>query len=742
MSTETVVHTACPAHCSGNACGILAHVRDGQVSKLEPATFPDNRYTRICQKGLTTLQILYHPDRLRYPLRRAGARGEGKWQQLSWDEALDYVAERLKDVAAKHGRRSVAWVLGGPGSGTVKFGAYTRFAGCFQGTRVSTWGYGDAAGPCGTISTFGAHQLGDFVANLEEPRLNICWGTNPAESGPFRMRSLLDAKERGVKLVVIDPIFTITASKADEFLAVRPGTDAALALGMMHQILEDGLEDRDFMSRYTVGPYLVRQDNSRYLRGRDLSPDGDDTYMVWDMAVGEARVADSAVKPALEGSYNPGSVSCKTAFQMLKELIQEYPPSRAAEITGVSEDKIVRMARAYATLKPAAILTNNGLGRTYHGDITFRAVGTLAALTGNIRLPGPAGHRGVQYNWGPFLKPRADQPSYSRLGILNMYDAIARGEPYPVRAAWFAFINFINQCTNNNRILNEIIPELEFIVVADMFMTTTAQHADVVLPVCTFLEFTDMVNGPHPYIQLQQRVIPPLYESKSDVQILRELAPRLGFDEYFKTEEEFIDLLLDSGDPSIEGINVQRLKEGPATIKSPPRPTDHTASAQFRTPSGRIEFYVEKLLPFGEALPVHKEPLESNRTPLARKYPLSLVQVHSKFHVHSSYVKSAWLHELDTEPLLEINPADASKRQIQDGDLVEMFNDRGQVKVKAKLNAGVQPGVVNLTHGWWPSHFREGNLNALTNDAINPAQEAAYEANMCMNDNLVEVRKV
>jgi len=720
---------------------MLAHVRDSQVTKLEPAPFADNRYTRICQKGLATLQLLYHPDRLQHPLRRTGNRGEGKWERLSWDEALDYVAEQLKGVATKYGSRSVAWVLGGPGSGTVKFGAYTRFAGCFQGTRVSTWGYGDAADPCGTMSTFRAHRLDNFTASFDELRLNIVWGTNPAESTPFRMRPLLDAKEKGVKLVVIDPIFTITASKADEFLAVRPGTDVALALGLMHQILEDGLEDRDFLSRYTVGPYLVRQDNGRYLRGRDLAPDGNDTYMVWDAASGEACAPDSAVKPALEGSYNPGGVPCQPAFQMLKELIQEYPPSRAAEISGVSEDKIVRLARAYATQKPAAILTNNGLGRTYHGDITFRAVGTLAALTGNVRLPGPAGHREVQYNWGPFLKPQPDQPSYSRMGILNLYDAIARGEPYPVRAAWFAFINFVNQCTNNNRILSEIIPKLEFIVVADMFMTTTAQHADVVLPVCTFLEFTDMVNGPHPYIQLQQRVIPPLYESKSDVQILRKLAPRLGFGEYLMSEEDFIELLLESGDPSVEGISVQSLKEGPATLKSTPRPTDHTVSARFRTPSGRIEFYVEKLLPFGEALPVYKEPLESKRTTLARKYPLSLVQVHSKFHVHSSYLKSAWLRELDPEPSLEMNPVDASSRHIQDGDLVEMFNDRGRVRLKAKLNTGVQPGVVNLTHGWWPSHFSEGDLNAVTNDAINPAQEAAYEANMCMNDNLVEVRK-
>jgi len=739
MSAETIVRTACPAHCPGNACGILAHVKDGKVVKLEPAPFPDKRLTRICQKGLSSLQITYHPDRLQYPMRRVGQRGEDKWERLSWDEALDYIAERLKEVAAKYGSRSVAWCMGGPGSGTTKFGAYIRMAGCFQGTRVSTWGYGDAADACGTTPTFGAHRLGNFTASLDNPKLNICWGTNPGESTPFLMRELLDAKEEGIPLTVIDPMFTITASKADEFLGVRPGTDTALALGMMYQILQDGLEDRDFMYRYTVGPYLIRQDNGHYLRGQDLGRSNSDAYLVWDTEANEARPVDSVEKPALEGSYNAGGITGKTAFQMLKELIMEYPPSRAAEITGVAEDKIVRLARAYATQKPAVIHTNMGLGRTYHGDTTFRAVGTLAALTGNIRLPSATGHRPVEYNWAAFLNPRPGQPSYSRLGILNMYDAIAKGEPYPVRALWFAFINFVNQCTNNNRLINEVIPKLDFMVVTDMFMTPTARYADMVLPVCSFLEFTDMVNGPFPFIQLQRQVIPTLYECKSDVQILRELAPRLGFGEYFKSEEEFIDLLLEP-----VGVSVKNLKEGPALLRMAPRPADHKAKAEarFRTPTGRIEFYVEKLLPFGEALPVYKEALESNRIPLAEKYPLSLIQVHSKFHVHSSFLKSACLHELDPEPVLEMNPADAGQRQIKDGDLIEVFNDRGRARLKARLNPGVQPGVVNLAHGWWPSHYQEGDLNALTNDDINPVHEVTYEANMAMNDNLVEVRKV
>lgn len=741
MSAEAIVRTACPAHCGSNACGILAHVRDGKIVKLEPAPFPDNYYTRICQKGLSVLQITYHPDRIQYPMRRVGERGEGKWERVSWDEALDYIAAKLKEVASKYGSRSAAWAIGGPGNGTVKFGAYTRFAGCFQGTRVSMWGYGDAAEPCGVKPTYGVNRLPPFLASFGEPKLNVVWGTNPAEANPFQIRPLLDDKMKGVKLVVIDPVFTITASKADEYLPIRPGTDTALALGMMHQILQDKLEDGEFLLRYTVSPYLVRQNNGRYLRARDLAANGGEAYIVWDTTSNQTQPADSAKSPALEGSYQPGGIACKTAFQMLKELIQEYPPARAAEITGVPEEQIIRLARAYATQKPAAILDNNGMSRTYHGDISFRAIGTLAAMTGNVRLPGPAGHREVEYNWGPFLKPRADQPSYTRMGVMNLYDAIEKGEPYPVRAVWFAFTNFVNQCTNNKRIIERIFPKLELIVMTEMFMTPSTKYADIVLPVGSFLEFTDLVNGPHPYIQLQQRVIPPLYESKSDVQILRELAPRLGFGEYFKSEEEFVSLLLDSGDSSVEGITLESLKQGPAQLKSPPPTEERPARAFFKTPTGRIEFYLEKLLPFGEGLPVYKEPAESVKSPLAQKYPLSLLQVHSKFHVHSSFVKSAWIRELDPEPVLEMNPADADTRRVKDADLIEVFNDRGKIKLKARLNEVLPPGIVNLTHGWWPADFVEGDLNLITNDLINPAQNVTFEPNMPMNDNLVEVRK-
>ena len=738
-----VVRTACPSHCGGNACGMLAHVEGGKIVKLEPADFPDPRFRRICPRGLASLQLTYHPERLRHPMKRTGQRGEGKWQRLSWDEALDEIAARLKETAAKYGPHSVGWVLGGPGSGTVKFGAYTRFASLTQGTRVSSWGYGDAAAPCAGTATFGAHRPREFIGDFDDPKLNIVWGTNPAESGPFRMREFLDQKEQGVKLVVIDPVFTVTASKADEYLGIRPGTDAALALGMMNVILNEGLQDEEFMRQHTVAPFLVRADNGLLFREKDLVAGGSEKkYIVWDTGKGQPETRDTpGISAAMSGSYRVNGIECRPAYSLLTDLIAQYPPETASEITGIPADTIRRLARAYATHKPTSIHTNNGLGRTYHGDLTFRAVCTLAALVGNIQLPGEGGHRLMVLNWGPFLHPNPAKPSYARLGIMNMYDAITTGKPYPVKAAWFAFINFVNQCSNVNRIVNELIPNLDLIVVTDMFMTSSAQYADFVLPICTFLEHTDLVHGPFPYLQLQQKVIEPLYESKSDVSILTELARRMGLEEYYdRSEEEFVDLILASGHPSVKGITVQRLKEGAAQVNPTPRAAA-AAEARFRTPSGKMEFYVERLREFGEALPVYKEPLESERSHLARKYPLVFVQVHSRFRTHSMFTNAPWLLEINPEPVVEMNPADARKRGIAGGDMVLVFNDRGKAKLKARLNEGMRPGVVNIMQGWWFKHFAEGGFNELTHEAINPAQNAIYEPNMAMNDVLVEVKK-
>jgi len=743
-----LVRTVCPAHCGIDACGILAHVKEGRVVKVEPGDFPDPRHRRICLRGLSSLEITYHPDRLKYPMRRTGERGEGKFERISWDEAFDTIVQRFKEIADKYGWRSIGWTLGGPGAGTTKFGAYLRLASLTRSTRVSAWGYGDSALPCGSRALFGAQfpyqfLMGKFLTEKVEPEMVVVWGSNPAESQPLNMmRRIMDAREKGARVVVIDPRFTVTASKADQYLGVRPGTDAALALGLMNVLFREGLQDTGFIQKYTVGPYLVRTDTGEYVKGNDIGAEGSGDYVIWDETSDSPKVqSDRGTIPLMTGTHTINGFECKPALRLLMELAREYPPARTAEITGIPVEVIEKLALRIGRSKPVTFITHMGFTRTYHGDISLRALGTIAALTGNVTATFSGGYLPAVLNWRPFLHAEPDRPSYSRLGILQLYDAIISGKPYPIKAVWFSFINFLNQCAHSTKIANEIFPKLDFIVAAELFMTPTARYADMLLPACSYLEFSDLIPFPYPYVQLQQKVIEPLYESRSDVDIASGLAGKLGFGDYFdKGEEGFIDLILDSGDPSMEGITRKTLGEGPMRLKLIPD-MDQEIDIPFSTPSGKIEFYCERLRDAGQALPVYLEPVEAPLEPKGQKYPLTFIQGHSRFRTHSMFANVPSLLGLNPGPVVEINPRDAAERTISDNDLVTVFNDRGRTTLMAKVTEGVAPRVVNITQGWWIGQFKEGSVNHLTHDIINPVQETLYEPNMHMNDVAVEVVK-
>jgi len=726
-----VVRTCAPLSC-GPGCGILAHVKDGVLVKVEPGDFPGTGH--VCAKCLSAVKWVYHHDRLKYPMKRQGVRGEGRWQRITWDEALDTIAQRLRDISDRHGSRSVAWTM--DSMAILATMALEGLIGALQGTFLLPAGYGDTGGICSDMVCFGSQWWygEDYTTRFEKPALCLNWGGNPAYTDFFKWRTIRDAKERGARLIVIDPLFTATAAKADEYMQIRPGTDGALALGMMNVILDRKLQDTSFIKEYTVGPFLVRADNGIFLREKDIISRGSEKYVVWNTGTGSPLAHDApGVVPALTGVYAANGVSCKPAFQLLVELVQQYPPHRASDITGIPSATIIRLATEYATAKPAASFRGLGCQRTFHGDLTYHAINTLAAITGNISVEG---HAPFVLNFLAFMSRGAP----NLMPILQMYDAIINGKPYPIRALWLTKLNLLNSIPNFNRVTRELLPLLEFIVVSDIFMTASAKYADIVLPACSIYECTDLFfplgNGSHNYLQLQQKVIEPLYESKSDLRIFSSFAKRMGIQDFLtESEEELVDLLLASGHPSMEGITVEKLKERPMlpAISSMPA---------FGTPSGRLEFYVEKLKGFGQELPFYMEPLESQRTPLAQKYPLSLITPHPKYRCHSVFANIPWLRDLDPEPTLEMNSADAQARGIHDGDIVHVFNDRGEVKLRVKLNQGVRAGAVKLEEGWWPSDYVEGTHQALTHETINPAQQAIYEPNFACHDVLVEVELV
>ena len=730
---EKVFRTISPFTC-GPGCGILAHVKDGVVVKVEPGDFPGTSH--VCARGLSYVKLAYHPDRLKYPMKRSGDRGEGKWQRISWEEALDTIALRLREIGDRYGTSSLAWMIGGGVLGTLATSAIMGFAGACQGTFILPLGIGDSAGPSGDRVSYGTSlAYGErYTVNFDKPALILVWGNNPIETDSFKWRRLRDGKERGARVVVIDPLFCTTASKADEYLQIRPGTDSALALGMMNVILGRGLQDTSFITDHTVGPLLVRSDNGLFLREKDLSPGESEKYIVWDSASNAPQAYDMPkVAPALTGVYTVKGVDCKPAFQLLVELVEQYPPQRASEITGIPADTITRLAAEYATNKPASSFRGMGCQRTFHGDLSFRAISTLAALTGNITFEG---YNGFEPNFGAFMTRGV--PNF--LPILNMYEAILTDKPHPIKALWLARNNLVNQDPNFNKVTRELIPRLELIVVADMFMSITARYADILLPACSFFECSDVVTGAgagtHDYMQLQQKVMEPLYESRSDFDIFASLAKRMGMGGYMEeSAEEAVELVLASGHPSMEGITLENLKEGPVLPSRYSMPT-------FATPSQRLEFYSETLREYGQELPIYLEPLESERTPLAQKYPLSFSTAHTKHRVHSQFANVPWTRELDPEPALDMSPTDAQPRGIQDGDLVRVYNDRGEVKLKARLHQGVRPRLVNIFQGWSPWDYAGGTHQALSHDIINPAQQAVYEPNSAFYDVLVEVERV
>ncbi len=726
-----VVRTVCPLGC-GIGCGILAHTKDSVLTRVEPGDHPGTGH--ICARGLCGPKLVYHHDRLKHPLKRQGRRGEGKWERVSWEEAMDSIAGRFSEIAAKYGSSALAFVSTGVGAMTNLL--TVGFAGACQGTFILPAGLGDSAGPCADQVCFGSFMWfgEDYLNRFDIPTLCLVWGNNPAETEPFKWRRIRDATEQGARLIVIDPRFTTTASKADEYIPIRRGTDAALALGMMQVILKRELHDIPFITKHTVGPFLVRDDNGLFLRGRDIGLPDADAYLVWDQHTFQPSAhATAGTKPALTGSYQASGIACRPAFQRLSDMTAGYTPDRVAEITEVPAATITALAIEYAAARPAASYRGMGCTRgSFHGDLSFRAINTLAAITGNISFEG---HSTTMHDMALFFTHGF--PSF--VTLLQSYEAITAGNPHPIKALWLARHNLVNQDPNFNKITGELIPDLEFIVAVDMFMTTTAMYADIVLPVASFYEFNDLIvpigNGSHPYLQLQQKVIEPLYESKSDLDIYSTLAKRLGLEGYLdQGDEDYIRTMLGTGHPSLENITLERLRESPM----PPAPHD---VPDFATTSGRLEFYCERLVHLGQELPIHMEPLESSCSKLADRYPLSFSQTHPKYRLHTMFTNIPWIRELDPEPLLEMNPVDAAPRGIEDGDLVRVYNNRGEIRLRAAVHPGIRPGQTNVCQGWSPSHYHSGTHQALTHETINPAQAAIYEPNSAFYDVQVEVEK-
>jgi anaerobic dimethyl sulfoxide reductase subunit A len=745
---EVKVRTACNLNCGSHFCGLEVSIRKNRIVRIEPATFPDPRYRKICLKGISHLQNVYHPDRLLHPLKCIGPRGSGNWEQISWEQALDEISTKIKITSDTHGPESMMFFMG---SGQLSAlngitGAYLRLASLLgaSGTSLSEFGL-DSAIPSGIEDTFGkgSGYLANDFADLVNSRLVLIWGADPAQTQMNWWSFFHDARQAGTRLVTIDPQYTFTAGKSDQWLPIRPGTDLYLALSMLNIIIDRDWIDRDFLLKNTVAPLLVRQDNKMYLRLNDLQKENDDEiYAVWDHELRRVVAADQCSKPKLTGSHHVNGLKCQTAFQLLKDMVSPYTPELAAEKTGLTTEQIISLTDTYANTKPARIFTLYGIDRWHHGATFGRLIATLAALTGNLGVPGGGAGVGGS-NESPIFVTDFTHPGgmhHRPISPAKLPEQILSGKPYPIKAIWIAFSNWLNQWPDKTYLQEEILPQLDLLVVVDQFLTETARSADYVLPAATLFEREDLVKGPGPYLQYQPLILPPPAECKSDFDIASLLANRLGVGEDFShSPSSYISQIMDESIQDNFNISFQSVKnKGFITRNISPDDLIAHHSLNFNTPTGRVEFYVERLIPHGHELPEYEPPIEAETSnPKINRYPLMCITKHSRYRVHSSFVNTPWLRELEQEPQAMIHPNTAKPRGIKNGVLVKVFNDRGYVILKACISQTVPPKTVYLDQGWQSEDFHSGHSQTLTHGKGNLTNR--FGPNISFSDVLVEV---
>jgi len=737
----TVVNTGCCHDCGGR-CVLKAHVKEGKIIRIEGDN-GEAPQIRACARGRSYRQRLYSPDRLKYPQRRVGKRGEGKFERITWDDALDEVASKLRHIKETDGNSSILFVPGAGNQGMLhgpmpvglllqQFGGFTRH-----------WGIPSYEGALfASMATYGTIRTGNSREDLLNSKRIIMWGWNPANTiqDPETSLWLAKAKEKGILFVAVDPRYTDTvATFADQWIPIRPGTDAAMLIAMAYVIISEDLHDKKFIENYTVGF---------------------DAYK---------------------------------AYVLGQEDGEPKTPKWAEQITSVPADIIVQLAREYATNKPAALIAGWGPARTAMGEQYSRAANVLTAITGNIGINGGyasgfmrayssrernfgglkvtrATRKQEPKEWGPIPSnnpvengalPRKDalyklrggtNSTSARIHYTEVYDAILKGKkggyPADLKMAYVVACNCINQYSNT-RLGVKAYQSLEFVVVHEQFMTPTAKFADILLPANTFMERSDIAPPwlGSPYYIYLNKAVDSMYESRSDLDIARELAKRLDIQSVFfeKTEEELLrDIAASRND--IEDFDAMK-KDGVLKIKLPEpivsfkEQIEDPDTHSFPTISGKIEIDCGHLKELNDPLipsvPKYITHSESHDAPKSDTYPLQLLTTHHKIRAHSTWHNVPWMREIEPHAVW-IHPKDASDRNIADGDLVDVFNENGRIRIPAKVTERIMPGVVNVSQGTWYDPDEEGVdrggcANVLTHDTRSPGGAVA------MNSTLVQV---
>jgi anaerobic selenocysteine-containing dehydrogenase len=724
----------------------VAVVEDGRFVKLEPdPSHPTGK--ALCAKGRAAPELVYHPDRLLYPMRRTRPKGDPDpgWERISWDEALDITAARLQEFAAEYGPESVVFACVSPSTSAADDSVpwIQRLVNAYGSPNFMTamelcgWGRHQA-----TRYTFGAGVPGSYMPDLERAGCILFWGYNPNLARLAHATATVEAQKRGAKLIVVDPRRTGSAKKADVWLQVRPGTDTALALGITNVMIQRGWYDRDFIQNWTNGPLLVRADNGRFLRNSELSPLGSDTeYVAWNPAAevpvvydaGQGVYEEDSTKLALFDSICiqtiQGDVLCRPAFDLVREQCRQYAPERVEEICGIPGAQVEEAARLLWEARPVAYYAWSGVEMQSNSTQIARAIAQLYTLTGSLDMPGgnvlfaAVPSADVMGSELITAQQRAkalgvqDRPlGPSRAGFVTsdeLYRAIQEQKPYTVHGLVVFGSNILLSHSDSRR-GREALKELDFHVHADLFMNPTAEMADIVLPVASAFEREGLKIGfeispdAQSHVQLRPRVAQPRGEARSDTEIVFELARRMGLGQHFWDGDVEAGYRYQLG-PS--GITLEELREHREGIRLP-QVTSYCKYSDlkdggprgFNTPTRKIELYSETMVEHGyPPLPEFVEPAVSprSRPELAEAYPLILTCTKNTLFCETQHRGLPSLRRQAMEPEVEIHPGDAAARGIEAGDWVRIETPKSSVRARAKLTDAVAQGVVCGQHGWW-----------------------------------------
>ncbi len=678
---EKTIRAACPHDCP-DTCAMLVDVNaEGRAVRVKGD--PDHPFTHggLCVKVAHYEKRTYHRDRLLYPMKRKGPKGSGQFQRITWDEALDTIASRLGDAAGDNPQSILPYSYAGT-MGLLQGASMDRRFFHKLGASLLDRTICSSAGMFGMRYTVGA-SVGTNPETVDQARYILIWGSNVITSNIHLWRYVLRARAKGARVVTIDPLRTRTADQSDEHIAIMPGTDGALALGMMHVILRDGLQDQDYIDRFTIG------------------------------------------------------------FPELKARVEEYPPSRVSSITGLSEETIERLTHEYAKNAPAFIRVNYGLQRHAGGGMTVRNIFCLPALVGAWRHPGGGALLSTSgfYPLNFAALERADliQGKPRTINMSRLGDALCNAGPAgpagpPVRAMVVYNSNPAAVAPNQQRVLEGLRREDLFTVVLEHFQTDTADYADILLPATTQLEHFDLHRSyGHTYVMVNNPAIEPLGECKPNTDIFRLLARRMSFSDacFEDSDEDMARQALST----CKGMTLEELKEkGWARLNVGDAPF---ANGGFPTPSGKCEFYSERLRDL-DPLPVYIPPREDRLSNplLAEKYPLALISPPAHHFLNSTFVNV--LADKEAGPTLEIHPEDAATRHIATGNPVQVFNSRGDFLATAVVTDRTRTGVVSAPSVWWNKLVPGGrNANSTTSEELTDIGGGAT-----FYDNLVDVRVV